>query len=92
MSEERRRPCGDAHWKRRSLPSVEVADALRGRVERGELAPRQRLPRLRDLAAEYGVSIGTVVRAVGMLKHDGTLVTGPGNGTYVSSGLVNPAS
>jgi DNA-binding GntR family transcriptional regulator len=67
-----------------------IADALRARVARGELTPGQRLPRLRDLAAEHRVSVGTVVRAVGMLKHDGTLVTGPGNGTYVASGLASP--
>ena len=86
MSEGHRRPRGDAHWRGvRSLPSVEIADALRARVERGELAPGQRTPRLRDLATEYHVSVGTVVRALGMLKYDGTLVTGPGNGTYVAS-------
>jgi hypothetical protein len=91
VSEQHRRPRGDAHWRRReSLPSVMIADALRARVARGELTPGQRLPRLRDLAAEHRVSVGTVVRAVGMLKHDGTLVTGPGNGTYVASGLASP--
>jgi DNA-binding FadR family transcriptional regulator len=89
MSEQHRRLRGDAHWRRRrTLPSVEIADALRARVEGGELGPGQRLPRLRDLAAEHHVSVGTVVRALGMLKHDGTLVTGPGNGTYVRSRAV----
>jgi hypothetical protein len=90
MSEQHRRPRGDAHWRRRrTLPSVEIADALRVRVGRGELIPGQRLPRLRDLAAEYHVSVGTVVRSLGMLKHDGTVVSGPGNGTYVRSALVS---
>jgi DNA-binding GntR family transcriptional regulator len=90
MNERHRRPRGDAHWRRRrSLPSVEIADALRARVERRELLPGQRLPRLRDLAAEHQVSVGTVVRALGMLKHEGTLVTGPGNGTYVRFALVS---
>ena len=85
VGEQHGRPRGDAHWRRRaSLPSVEIADALRARIERGELAPGQRLPRLRDLAAEHHVSVGTVVRALGMLKHDGTVVTGPGNGSFVA--------
>ena len=84
---------GDAHrGGRQRLPSVELAAALRARVARGELAPGQRLPRQRDLAAEHHVSVSTVVRALGMLKRDGTLVTGPGNGTYVRFAVVDPAS
>jgi GntR family transcriptional regulator len=62
---------------------VEVAGALRARVESGEFAPGARLPKLRDLAADHDVSVGTVVRALGMLKHGGVLVTGPGSGTFV---------
>ena len=84
MGEQHRRPRGDAHWRRRALPSVEIADALRARVQRGELVPGQRMPRLRDLAAEHHVSVGTVVRALGMLTHDGTVVKGPANGTFVA--------
>jgi DNA-binding GntR family transcriptional regulator len=84
VGEQHRRPRGDAHWRRRGLPSVEIADALRARVERGELVPGQRIPRLRDLAAEHHVSVGTVVRALGMLTHDGTVVKGPANGTFVA--------
>jgi DNA-binding GntR family transcriptional regulator len=62
---------------------VEVAEALRARVESGELAPGERLPKLRDLAVDYHVSVGTVVRALGMLKHGGILVTGQGRGSFV---------
>jgi DNA-binding GntR family transcriptional regulator len=84
MGEQHRRPRGEVHWRRGGLPSVEIADALRARVERGELVPGQRIPRLRDLAAEHQVSVGTVVRALGMLTHDGTVVKGPANGTFVA--------
>lgn len=82
MSEPRRfGPAGLAGAKR--FLSDEVADALRLRIERGELAPGQRLPSLRDLAGEYHAAVGTVVRAIGMLKREGFLVTGPARGTFV---------
>ncbi|WP_207781977.1 GntR family transcriptional regulator [Phytoactinopolyspora limicola] len=45
--------------------------------------PASRLPGERDLATDYGVSIGTVRRATDVLREQGLLVTLPAKGTYV---------
>ena len=61
-----------------------VADHIAARIAAGELAPGERLPGERDLAAEYGVALGTVRRAVGELRHRGLVVTLPAKGTFIA--------
>ena len=53
----------------------------------GRLRPGSRLPATRDLAAQYGLSRGTVVSAFEELKSEGYLHGSRGSGTYVSSVL-----
>ena len=43
---------------------AQLADILRGQIERGELVPRQPLPSETYLVQHYGVSRGTARRAV----------------------------
>ena len=64
---------------------MRVADHIAARIAAGDLPAEARLPAERDLAAEYGVAIGTARRAVLELRDRGLVVTLPGKGTYVVS-------
>lgn len=70
-----------------------VEEAIRRAVELGTLPTGARVPGARDLAADLGVSRGTVVSAVDDLVADGVLVTRARSGTFVArapSGAVRP--
>jgi DNA-binding GntR family transcriptional regulator len=62
---------------------AQLAEILRGRIERGELEPRQPLPSELSLTQQYGVSRGTARRAVAILRDEGLIVTHPQRGSYV---------
>src|SRR5262245_6900567 len=57
-----------------------VAQHLRSRIERGELRPGEPLPTAHALAADLGVGVGTVTKAVAELRAEG-LVIGGGRGS-----------
>jgi Bacterial regulatory proteins, gntR family len=59
----------------------QLADLLRGRIERGELAGR--LEAETALAQHYGVSRDTVRRALADLARDGLIRSTRGRGTFV---------
>jgi len=63
-----------------------MADHIAARIAAGELPPGSRLPGERDLAAEYGVAIGTARRAISELRDRGVAVTLPAKGTFVVGG------
>jgi len=65
---------------------AKVADHIALRIEAGQLAAGAMLPSERDLAAEYGVALGTARRAVEALRDRGLVVTLPSKGTFVTSG------
>jgi GntR family transcriptional regulator len=60
---------------------VQVAMLLRGRIDSGELTSR--LPSLRTLTQEYGVSHITAEKAVQTLRESGLVVTVVGRGTFI---------
>jgi DNA-binding GntR family transcriptional regulator len=62
-----------------------MADHLQARIEAGEIRPGARLPGERDLAAEYGVALGTARRAVEELRRRGLVITLPAKGTYIAA-------
>src|SRR6266513_35274 len=62
---------------------LQLADELRSGIRRGEIQPGQRLPAERDLAERYDASRTTVRLALGMLKAEGLIGSGPGRGTFV---------
>ena len=62
---------------------VRIADHIAARIEADELPPGSRLPGERDLAAEYGVALGTARRAIVELRSRGLAVTLPAKGTFV---------
>src|SRR5271155_5244734 len=61
--------------------------ALRAGILAGRLRSGARLPASRDLAAQYGLSRGTIVSVYEALKAEGYLQGSKGSGTYVSSVL-----
>jgi GntR family transcriptional regulator/MocR family aminotransferase len=62
-------------------------DALRTEILEGRLRPGARLPATRDLAAQYGLSRGTVVNAFDALRSEGYVVGRVGSGTRVNAVL-----
>lgn len=66
---------------------VQIADAYRGRIARGELTRGDQLPPVRAIAADFGVSVGTAREAVRLLAAEqlvtvrarrlGTVIAGP---------------
>ena len=60
-----------------------VAEALRMRIESGELAPRRRLPSIAELVEEHGVARTTAAKAQQVLVEEGLAEVVPGWGTYV---------
>lgn len=63
---------------------LQVASVLRGRLENGHWGPGERLPRVDDLAREFGVARVTVRQALGLLAGEGLLWRRQGKGTFVS--------
>ena len=68
-------------------PYVQVADALRSEIVAGTLAPGAKLASHRTLADRYGVSVGTVKRALGELQGAGLVVSRQGQGAFVRTQL-----
>jgi GntR family transcriptional regulator len=66
------------------LAYVRVADDIAARITSGELAAGARLRAERDLAGYYGVSYGTVRRAMQVLRDRGLITTIHGRGTFVA--------
>ncbi len=62
-------------------------EALRAEILEGRLKPGARLPATRDLAAQYGLSRGTVVIAFEQLRSEGYVVGTVGSGTRVNAVL-----
>ena len=66
-------------------PTEQIRDQLRGLIASGQLAADQRLPSVRQLAADLGVAPGTVAKAYRALEADGLLDTRIGAGTRVAT-------
>lgn len=69
----------------RSQPKyVQIAESLARAIQTGRLNPGQRLASDDELAAEFGASRNTVVRALGQLRDHGLIERIQGAGTYVA--------
>jgi GntR family transcriptional regulator len=62
----------------------QIVRQIRLAVAAGRVAPGERLPTARDLAAELGVNFHTVRAAYAELAKDGLLDVGQGRGTFVA--------
>jgi DNA-binding transcriptional regulator YhcF (GntR family) len=71
-----------------TLPESErLVEALRRRIESGSLGPGGRLPPVRVLAGELGLSPNTVAKAYRALERERLLVTRGRHGTFVADRL-----
>lgn len=69
---------------------AQIALWLREQIGTGTWPEHVRLPPEPALAAELGVSRGTLRRAIGGLVADGLLTQTPGRGTFVAGSVVEP--
>ncbi|MCV6585039.1 MAG: PLP-dependent aminotransferase family protein [Marinibacterium sp.] len=67
-----------------------VADTIRGAVDRGQLTPGAKLPPVRELAYQLGITPGTVARAYTILTDEGLLQAEVGRGTFVAEPQSEP--
>ncbi|MDD5484342.1 MAG: GntR family transcriptional regulator [Kiritimatiellae bacterium] len=65
---------------------VQIERVLRRRIQKGELAPRQRLPSTDELVSRWRVSRDAVQRALSALARDGWIERKPMRGTFVRAG------
>lgn len=67
----------------------QVFAEIKGAIDAGEYAPKERIPSEPELAERYGVSRITVRRAVEELCSEGYLVKQQGRGTFVCAPHIN---
>jgi DNA-binding GntR family transcriptional regulator len=60
----------------------QLAAILRARIDSGEFPPRRAIPSKKTIMQEYGVALGTVDKALDLLRADGYLVTVKGLGLF----------
>jgi GntR family transcriptional regulator len=65
---------------------AQVARLILREIMAGRLADGQRLPPEREMAAEMGVAVGTLRRALAELEGQGVLARVQGSGNYVKAG------
>lgn len=68
-----------------------LADSLHELIAAGSLRPGTRLPSVRRMALQRGVSISTVMQAYGVLENRGSLEARPQSGFYVTARPALPA-
>ena len=69
----------------KSLPIyLQLANLFYEKLANGEWKCGQKLPAVREMAAEYGVNPNTLQRAFGQLERDGYLYTVSTNGRFVT--------
>lgn len=61
-----------------------LAELLRDQIRQGIMCPGDRLPSLGEMCAQYGYSLTTVDRALGVLERDGMVVRVNGSGIFVA--------
>lgn len=69
----------------------QISDWIRAQIASGEWPSNYRLRTEPELAADLGVSRGTLRRALTTLIHEGLLKQIQGRGTFVTSTLIEPA-
>ncbi|WP_245306273.1 PLP-dependent aminotransferase family protein [Roseovarius aestuariivivens] len=69
-----------------------MIQSLRAAIRTGVLERGAKLPPVRELAWDLGITPGTVARAYKMAAEEGLVETGVGRGTFVAGGLVSPAA
>ena len=62
---------------------TQIIDGLRQQIIAGVLQPGDKLPSVRELAAELAINPNTIQRSYRQLEMDGWIVTVPGKGCFV---------
>ena len=62
----------------------QVVDQITEAIARGQLSPGDKLPAVRNLAAELVVNPNTVARSYTILEQNGLVATKTGSGTFVT--------
>ena len=62
---------------------VQIADGCRKKITGGVLAAGEKLPSVRELAAELSINPNTIQRAYRQLEAEGWIATVPGKGCFV---------
>jgi len=75
---------GSAKFQVRPL-YLQVRDAVLDRIRSGKLGSGGLLPSETDLHREFGVSLGTLRKALGVLQAEQLIVREPGRGTFARS-------
>ncbi|ROQ89015.1 TetR family transcriptional regulator [Streptomyces sp. 2132.2] len=65
-------------------PYARIAAELRGRIERGELLPGDRVPSTRAITQRWGVAMATASKVLALLGQEGLVRAVPGVGTVVA--------
>lgn len=63
---------------------VQVASILRAQINSGELPPGRALPSARLLSQQFEVAIGTIKKAIEVLRAEGLVRTVIGRGIFVT--------
>ena len=61
----------------------QIIDGFREQIAAGVLRPGEKLPSVRDLAAELAINPNTIQRAYRLLEAEGWIATVPGKGCFV---------
>src|SRR3712207_147245 len=78
--------------RRDDLPvGINLAWRLRALIVSGRLAPGDRLPGVRELAAGMGVNANTARAVYRRLEAEGLVTSRQGQGTFVAAGVAAPA-
>ena len=70
---------------------VNLADLIGARIENGFYRPGDRLPSVRALSVEHGVSLSTVQQAYRLLEYNGLAAPKPKSGYFVPASRTAPA-
>src|SRR2546430_1262125 len=66
---------------------VQLIQQVRQAVLFGLLKPGDKLPTVKEVAAQVAINPNTVLRAYRDLEHDGLVVSRPGLGTFVTANV-----
>ena len=62
---------------------AQIVDGFRSQITAGVLHPEEKLPSVRELAAELAIKPNTIQRAYRKLEAEGWIATVPGKGCFV---------
>ena len=69
---------------------AQISDGIRDQITGGVLPVGEKLPSVRELAAELSINPNTIQRSYRQLEAEGWIVTVPGKGCFVCAQADNP--